>query len=63
MFILAIILAFIGVIALIVAASNARARVVASGDTPNGSAFRRGTNVVISRAARCSAARCSMASD
>lgn len=55
MFILAIIFAFIGVIALIVAASNARARVVASGDTPNGSAFRRGTNVVISRAARWAA--------
>jgi regulator of protease activity HflC (stomatin/prohibitin superfamily) len=55
-FILAIILAFIGVIALIVAASNAKARVVASGETPNGSAFKRGTNVVISRAARWAAA-------
>jgi regulator of protease activity HflC (stomatin/prohibitin superfamily) len=55
-FILAIIFAFIGIIALIVAASNARSRVVAAGDTPNGSAFRRGTNVVISRAARWAAA-------
>ena len=52
MFILALIFIVIGVIALIVAASNARARVVASGETPNGSAFRRGTNVVISRTAR-----------
>jgi regulator of protease activity HflC (stomatin/prohibitin superfamily) len=51
-FILALIFIVIGVIALIVAASNARARVVASGETPNGSAFRRGTNVVISRTAR-----------
>lgn len=56
MFILAIILALIGVIALIVAASNAKARVVAAGDTPNGSAFKRGTNVIISRAARWAAA-------
>ncbi|MEO8261166.1 MAG: prohibitin family protein [Pseudolysinimonas sp.] len=56
MFILAIIFAFIGIIALIVAASNAKARVVASGNTPNGSAFRRGTNVNISRAARWAAA-------
>jgi len=55
-FIFAIIFAFIGIIALIVAASNAKARVVASGDTPNGSAFRRGTNVNISRAARWAAA-------
>jgi regulator of protease activity HflC (stomatin/prohibitin superfamily) len=54
-FILALIFAFIGIIALIVAASNAKARVVASGDTPNGSAFRRGTNVIISRAARWAA--------
>jgi regulator of protease activity HflC (stomatin/prohibitin superfamily) len=54
-FILAIICALIGIIALIVAASNAKARVVAAGDTPNGSAFRRGTNVVISRAARWTA--------
>lgn len=55
MFIFALILVLIGVVALIVAASNARARVVASGDTPNGSAFRRGTNVIISRAARWAA--------
>ena len=55
MFILAIICTFIGIIALIVAASNAKARVVAAGDTPNGSAFRRGTNVTISRAARWAA--------
>jgi regulator of protease activity HflC (stomatin/prohibitin superfamily) len=54
-FIFALILVFVGIIALIVAASNARARVVASGDTPNGSAFRRGTNVIISRAARWAA--------
>lgn len=55
MFILAIICTLIGIVALIVAASNARARVVAAGDTPNGSAFRRGTNVIISRAARWTA--------
>ena len=55
MFILAIIFTLIGIVALIVAASNARARVVAAGDTPNGSAFRRGTNVIISRAARWTA--------
>ena len=55
MFILAIICTLIGIVALIVAASNAKARVVAAGDTPNGSAFRRGTNVVISRAARWAA--------
>lgn len=55
MFIFALILVLIGVVALIVAASNARARVVASGETPNGSAFRRGTNVIISRAARWAA--------
>jgi regulator of protease activity HflC (stomatin/prohibitin superfamily) len=54
-FILAIIFTLIGIVALIVAASNARARVVTAGDTPNGSAFRRGTNVVISRAARWAA--------
>jgi regulator of protease activity HflC (stomatin/prohibitin superfamily) len=54
-FIFALILVFVGIVALIVAASNARARVVASGDTPNGSAFRRGTNVIISRAARWAA--------
>lgn len=52
MFIVSLIFLLAGVIALIVAASNARARVVAAGDTPNGSAFRRGTNVVISRVAR-----------
>ncbi|MBX3195902.1 MAG: prohibitin family protein [Microbacteriaceae bacterium] len=56
MFILAIICAAIGVIAIIVAASNARARVIASGETPSGSAFKRGTNVIISRAARWAAA-------
>lgn len=52
MFIVSLLFLLAGVIALIVAASNARARVVAAGDTPNGSAFRRGTNVVISRVAR-----------
>ena len=52
MFIVAIIFVLAGAIALVVAASNARARVVAAGETPNGSAFRRGTNVIISRAAR-----------
>ena len=51
MFVVAIIAILLGVVALIVAASNARRRVVASGETPNGSAFRRGTNVTISRAA------------
>ena len=56
MFILALIFAGIGVIALIVAASNAKSRVLASGETPNGSAFKRGTNVIISRAARWVAA-------
>ena len=55
MFILAIIFAFIGIIALIVAASNAKARVVASGETPNGSAFRSGGNITISRFARWAA--------
>ncbi|HEV7742761.1 MAG TPA: prohibitin family protein [Pseudolysinimonas sp.] len=54
-FIHALIFAVIGVIALIIAASNARSRVMAAGDTPSGSAFRRGTNVVISRAARWAA--------
>jgi len=54
-FILAIIFTLIGIVALIVAASNAKARVVAAGETPNGSAFRRGTNVTISRAARWAA--------
>lgn len=52
MFILALVLIAAGVVALVVAASNARARVVAAGEVPNGSAFRRGTNVVISRVAR-----------
>lgn len=52
MFIVSMIFLVAGVIALVVAASNARARVVAAGQTPNGSAFRRGTNVVISRVAR-----------
>jgi len=52
MFIVALLFLLGGVVALVVAASNARARVVAAGDTPNGSAFRRGTNVIISRAAR-----------
>ncbi len=55
MFILAIICTLIAIVALIVAASNAKARVVASGGTPDGSAFRRGTNVIISRAARWTA--------
>jgi regulator of protease activity HflC (stomatin/prohibitin superfamily) len=55
MFIVSIICFVAGVIALIVAASNAKARVVAAGETPNGSAFRRGTNVIISRAARWAA--------
>jgi len=52
MFIVAIIFAVIGVIALIVAAGNARARVIAAGDTPTGSAFRRSSNVNFSRLAR-----------
>lgn len=52
MFIVSLIFLLAGVVALVVAASNARARVVAGGETPNGSAFRRGTNVVISRVAR-----------
>lgn len=55
MFIFALIFAAAGVIALIVAASNAKARVVAAGETPNGSAFRRGSNVNISRIARWTA--------
>jgi regulator of protease activity HflC (stomatin/prohibitin superfamily) len=55
MFIVSLIFLAAGVVALIVAASNAKARVVAAGDTPSGSAFRRGTNVIISRAARWSA--------
>jgi len=52
MFIVSLIFLAAGVIALVVAASNAKARVVAAGETPSGSAFRRGTNVVISRIAR-----------
>lgn len=52
MFIVSLIFLAAGVIALVVAASNAKARVVAAGETPSGSAFRRGTNVVISRVAR-----------
>jgi regulator of protease activity HflC (stomatin/prohibitin superfamily) len=55
MFIVSLIFLLAGVVALIVAASNAKARVVAAGETPNGSAFRRGTNVIISRAARWAA--------
>ncbi|MBN9240470.1 MAG: hypothetical protein BGO97_12215 [Micrococcales bacterium 70-64] len=51
MFVVAIIAVLLGVVALVVAASNARRRTVAAGETPNGSAFRRGTNVTISRAA------------
>ncbi|MEO5534822.1 MAG: prohibitin family protein [Pseudolysinimonas sp.] len=52
MFIVCIIFLIAALIALLVAASSARARVVAAGDTPSGSAFRRGTNVNISRASR-----------
>lgn len=55
MFIFALIFAVAAVIALIVAASNARSRVIAAGDTPNGSAFKRGSNVNISRIARWTA--------
>ncbi len=55
MFVFAIIFLLLGIIALVVAGSNARRRVVASGETPVGSAFRPGGNVVISRAARWSA--------
>jgi regulator of protease activity HflC (stomatin/prohibitin superfamily) len=55
MFIVSLIFLLAGVVALTVAASNAKARVVAAGETPNGSAFRRGTNVIISRAARWAA--------
>lgn len=55
MFIVAIIAVLLGVVALVVAASNARQRVVASGETPVGSAFRRGGNITISRAARWTA--------
>ncbi|MEP6478210.1 MAG: prohibitin family protein [Rhodoglobus sp.] len=52
MFIFAIIFAIAGIIALVVAGGNAKARVVASGEAPVGSAFRRGGNVTFSRAAR-----------
>jgi regulator of protease activity HflC (stomatin/prohibitin superfamily) len=51
-FIVAIIFAVAGILALIVAAGNAKARVIAAGDTPNGSAFRRNSNVNFSRIAR-----------
>jgi len=51
MFVVAIIAILLGVVALVIAGSNAKRRVVASGETPNGSAFKRGTNVTISRAA------------
>lgn len=56
MFVFAIIFLLLGVIALVVAGSNAKQRVVASGQSPVGSAFRRGGNISISRAARWSAA-------
>lgn len=56
MFIVAIVALLLGIIALVVAGSNAKARVVASGQTPVGSAFRPGGNVNISRLARWSAA-------
>jgi regulator of protease activity HflC (stomatin/prohibitin superfamily) len=52
MLIVSLVFLLAGVVALIVAASNAKARVIAAGETPNGSAFRRGTNVTISRVAR-----------
>lgn len=55
MFIFAIICVVLAVIALVVAGSNAKRRVVASGEEPVGSAFRRGGNVIISRTARWSA--------
>jgi regulator of protease activity HflC (stomatin/prohibitin superfamily) len=55
MFIVAIIAILLGVIALVVAGSNAKRRVVASGETPVGSAFRPGGNVTISRFARWAA--------
>lgn len=51
MFVVAIIAILLGVVALVIAGSNARRRVVASGETPVGSAFRRGGNITISRAA------------
>jgi len=52
MFIVSLIFIIAGVIALVVAASSARARVIAAGDSPNGSAFSRSSNVIISRTAR-----------
>ncbi len=55
MFVVAIIAILLGIIALVVAGSNAKARVVASGQTPVGSAFRPGGNVNISRLARWTA--------
>lgn len=51
MFVVAIIAILLGIVALVVAGSNAKRRVVATGDTPVGSAFRRGGNITISRAA------------
>jgi regulator of protease activity HflC (stomatin/prohibitin superfamily) len=55
MFIISLLFLVAGAIALVVAGTNARSRVVAAGETPSGSAFRRGTNVVISRAAKWAA--------
>ena len=55
MFIIAIIAILLGVVALVVAGSNAKRRVIASGETPVGSAFRAGGNVTISRFARWAA--------
>jgi regulator of protease activity HflC (stomatin/prohibitin superfamily) len=52
MFIVSLIFFLAGIVALIVAASSARARVLASGEQPNGSAFSRSSNVIISRTAR-----------
>ena len=51
MFIVAIIALLLGVVSLVIAGSNAKRRVVASGGTPEGSAFRRGGNVSLSRLA------------
>ena len=55
MFIVALIVILLGVVALVVAGSNAKRRVVASGETPVGSAFRSGGNITISRFARWAA--------
>jgi regulator of protease activity HflC (stomatin/prohibitin superfamily) len=55
MFIVSVLFIAAGVVALVVAAANAKARVVAAGETPTGSAFRRGSNVNISRLARWTA--------